>query len=178
MTCYLTLTSLRVYMSITRGVISGAITSQYLLEKSRIVFQVKLNAHTRTCMHRHTNTHMGQNRSSCLLFSELTERRNLKVRVEKSIKFILSISANHAFIRILHLYEHPWRHTHATWCTNMDVHHHLCTYVMWTCFCPQAKSERNYHIFYEMLAGLPPNEKHPLYLQEAETYYYLNQVGF
>lgn len=46
------------------------------------------------------------------------------------------------------------------------------------CLCvhPQAKSERNYHIFYEMLAGLPPHEKHPLYLQEAETYYYLNQV--
>ncbi|XP_028303243.1 unconventional myosin-XV isoform X2 [Gouania willdenowi] len=41
----------------------------------------------------------------------------------------------------------------------------------------QAKSERNYHIFYEMLAGLPPNEKHMLYLQEAETYYYLNQGG-
>lgn len=44
------------------------------------------------------------------------------------------------------------------------------------CVCPQAKSERNYHIFYEMLAGLPPNEKRSLYLQEAETYYYLNQV--
>ncbi|XP_034452723.1 unconventional myosin-XV [Hippoglossus hippoglossus] len=41
----------------------------------------------------------------------------------------------------------------------------------------QAKSERNYHIFYEMLAGLPPHEKTPLYLQEAETYYYLNQGG-
>ncbi|KAF6736431.1 Unconventional myosin-XV [Oryzias melastigma] len=41
----------------------------------------------------------------------------------------------------------------------------------------QAKSERNYHIFYELLAGLPPNEKHSLYLQEAETYYYLNQGG-
>uniref|UniRef100_A0AAV2LKU1 Myosin motor domain-containing protein n=1 Tax=Knipowitschia caucasica TaxID=637954 RepID=A0AAV2LKU1_KNICA len=41
----------------------------------------------------------------------------------------------------------------------------------------QAKSERNYHIFYEMLAGLPPEEKIPLYLQEAETYYYLNQGG-
>lgn len=47
---------------------------------------------------------------------------------------------------------------------------------MYLYFHPQAKSERNYHIFYEMLAGLPPNEKHPLYLQEAETYYYLNQV--
>ncbi|XP_069022746.1 unconventional myosin-XV-like [Embiotoca jacksoni] len=41
----------------------------------------------------------------------------------------------------------------------------------------QAKLERNYHIFYEMLAGLPPNEKRSLYLQEAETYYYLNQGG-
>ncbi|KAM9315347.1 unconventional myosin-XV [Pholidichthys leucotaenia] len=41
----------------------------------------------------------------------------------------------------------------------------------------QAKSERNYHIFYEMLAGLPLHEKHSLYLQEAETYYYLNQGG-
>ncbi|XP_037545758.1 unconventional myosin-XV-like [Nematolebias whitei] len=41
----------------------------------------------------------------------------------------------------------------------------------------QAKSERNYHIFYEMLAGLPLNEKRLLYLQEAETYYYLNQGG-
>ncbi|CAK6980016.1 unconventional myosin-XV [Scomber scombrus] len=41
----------------------------------------------------------------------------------------------------------------------------------------QAKSERNYHIFYEMLAGLPLHEKRSLYLQEAETYYYLNQGG-
>ncbi|KAM8842059.1 uncharacterized protein myo15ab isoform 4-T5 [Synchiropus picturatus] len=41
----------------------------------------------------------------------------------------------------------------------------------------QAKSERNYHIFYEMLAGLPPEEKRALYLQEAETYFYLNQGG-
>ncbi|XP_014911600.1 unconventional myosin-XV-like isoform X2 [Poecilia latipinna] len=41
----------------------------------------------------------------------------------------------------------------------------------------QAKSERNYHIFYEMLAGLSPHEKCSLYLQEAETYYYLNQGG-
>ncbi|KAK2817299.1 hypothetical protein Q5P01_025490 [Channa striata] len=41
----------------------------------------------------------------------------------------------------------------------------------------QAKSERNYHIFYEMLAGLPPHEKRSLYLQEPETYYYLNQGG-
>ncbi|KAG7316984.1 hypothetical protein KOW79_019282 [Hemibagrus wyckioides] len=41
----------------------------------------------------------------------------------------------------------------------------------------KAKDERNYHIFYEMLAGLPSQQKQSLYLQEAETYYYLNQGG-
>ncbi|XP_072298739.1 unconventional myosin-XV [Eucyclogobius newberryi] len=41
----------------------------------------------------------------------------------------------------------------------------------------QAKDERNYHIFYEMLAGLPSQQKRAFYLQGAETYYYLNQGG-
>uniref|UniRef100_A0A673K1D4 Unconventional myosin-XV-like n=1 Tax=Sinocyclocheilus rhinocerous TaxID=307959 RepID=A0A673K1D4_9TELE len=41
----------------------------------------------------------------------------------------------------------------------------------------QAKDERNYHIFYEMLVGLPSQQKQSLYLQDAETYYYLNQGG-
>nr|XP_061804993.1 unconventional myosin-XV-like [Nerophis lumbriciformis] len=41
----------------------------------------------------------------------------------------------------------------------------------------QAKDERNYHIFYEMLAGLSSQQKQTFYLQEAETYYYLNQGG-
>ncbi|XP_063788896.1 unconventional myosin-XV [Pseudophryne corroboree] len=41
----------------------------------------------------------------------------------------------------------------------------------------QAKNERNYHIFYEMLAGLPSQQKQIFYLQDAETYYYLNQGG-
>ncbi|XP_034151053.1 unconventional myosin-XV [Esox lucius] len=41
----------------------------------------------------------------------------------------------------------------------------------------QAKDERNYHIFYEMLAGLPTQQRQTFYLQEAETYYYLNQGG-
>ncbi|XP_068102481.1 unconventional myosin-XV [Hyperolius riggenbachi] len=41
----------------------------------------------------------------------------------------------------------------------------------------QAKNERNYHIFYEMLAGLPAQQKQMFYLQDAETYYYLNQGG-
>ncbi|NXJ92310.1 MYO15 protein, partial [Corythaixoides concolor] len=41
----------------------------------------------------------------------------------------------------------------------------------------QAKSERNYHIFYEMLAGLPAQQRQRYCLQGAETYYYLNQGG-
>ncbi|XP_063042858.1 unconventional myosin-XV [Engraulis encrasicolus] len=41
----------------------------------------------------------------------------------------------------------------------------------------QAKDERNYHIFYEMLAGIPAQLRRSFYLQEAETYYYLNQGG-
>lgn len=42
---------------------------------------------------------------------------------------------------------------------------------------PQAKSERNYHIFYEMLVGLPAQQRQRYCLQGAETYYYLNQVA-
>ncbi|XP_043925992.1 unconventional myosin-XV [Protopterus annectens] len=41
----------------------------------------------------------------------------------------------------------------------------------------QAKNERNYHIFYEMLAGLPGQQKQKYQLQDADTYYYLNQGG-
>ncbi|XP_008933698.1 PREDICTED: unconventional myosin-XV-like, partial [Merops nubicus] len=41
----------------------------------------------------------------------------------------------------------------------------------------QAKTERNYHIFYEMLAGLPAQQRQRYCLQGAETYYYLNQGG-
>ncbi|TRZ17116.1 hypothetical protein HGM15179_010015 [Zosterops borbonicus] len=40
-----------------------------------------------------------------------------------------------------------------------------------------AKTERNYHIFYEMLAGLPSQQRQRYCLQGAETYYYLNQGG-
>ncbi|PKU38222.1 unconventional myosin-xv-like [Limosa lapponica baueri] len=39
----------------------------------------------------------------------------------------------------------------------------------------QAHGERNYHVFYELLAGLPVEQKEKLYLQEAESYFYLNQ---
>ncbi|NWX24870.1 MYO15 protein, partial [Aegotheles bennettii] len=39
----------------------------------------------------------------------------------------------------------------------------------------QARGERNYHVFYELLAGLPVKKKEELYLHEAESYFYLNQ---
>ncbi|XP_035260130.1 unconventional myosin-XV [Anguilla anguilla] len=41
----------------------------------------------------------------------------------------------------------------------------------------QANGERNYHVFYELLAGMNQWDKQDLYLQGAETYYYLNQGG-
>ncbi|NXX31505.1 MYO15 protein, partial [Nicator chloris] len=39
----------------------------------------------------------------------------------------------------------------------------------------QAHGERNYHVFYELLAGLPVEQKEEMYLQEADSYFYLNQ---
>ncbi|XP_019357230.1 PREDICTED: unconventional myosin-XV-like [Gavialis gangeticus] len=39
----------------------------------------------------------------------------------------------------------------------------------------QARGERSYHVFYELLAGLSMEQKEQMYLQEAETYFYLNQ---
>ncbi|NWX60008.1 MYO15 protein, partial [Promerops cafer] len=39
----------------------------------------------------------------------------------------------------------------------------------------QAHGERNYHVFYELLSGLPVEQKEEMYLQEAESYFYLNQ---
>lgn len=41
----------------------------------------------------------------------------------------------------------------------------------------QAQDERNYHVFYCMLAGLAKDEKHKLELQDASKYYYLTQGG-
>ncbi|XP_041077515.1 unconventional myosin-XV-like [Polyodon spathula] len=41
----------------------------------------------------------------------------------------------------------------------------------------QAQGERSYHVFYEMLKGLSDMQKQELYLQEPETYFYLNQGG-
>ncbi|CCF60415.1 hypothetical protein KAFR_0K00600 [Kazachstania africana CBS 2517] len=39
----------------------------------------------------------------------------------------------------------------------------------------QPESERNYHIFYQMIMGLPQHAKSQLNLKEPEHYYYLNQ---
>ncbi|KAL8163222.1 UNVERIFIED_CONTAM: hypothetical protein K2H54_014901 [Gekko kuhli] len=41
----------------------------------------------------------------------------------------------------------------------------------------QGCGERSFHVFYELLAGLPIGQKEELYLQEAETYFYLNQAS-
>lgn len=39
----------------------------------------------------------------------------------------------------------------------------------------QAKNERNYHVFYYMLAGSTPEEKEALHLSKPSAYFYLNQ---
>ncbi|XP_031570489.1 unconventional myosin-IXa-like [Actinia tenebrosa] len=39
----------------------------------------------------------------------------------------------------------------------------------------QAPEERNYHVFYYLLAGAPPELKEALYLTDPQDYYYLNQ---
>lgn len=41
----------------------------------------------------------------------------------------------------------------------------------------QASDERNYHIFYCMLAGLSKEEKSRLEVQDASKFYYLTQGG-
>lgn len=41
----------------------------------------------------------------------------------------------------------------------------------------QAQDERNYHVFYELLAGLTGEEKEKYGLQTADKYFYLNQGG-
>jgi hypothetical protein len=41
----------------------------------------------------------------------------------------------------------------------------------------QAPDERNYHIFYNLISGLKPDERKELSLQSADDYHYLNQSG-
>lgn len=66
--------------------------------------------------------------------------------------------------------EHAW----ACLCGVTEVANSLLCFHLPTL---QAKNERNYHIFYELLAGLPAQLRQAFSLQEAETYYYLNQVS-
>ena len=39
-----------------------------------------------------------------------------------------------------------------------------------------APEERNFHVFYEMLAGLAPEQRERYGLMSHEKYFYLNQV--
>uniref|UniRef100_A0A8V0X7R8 Myosin X n=1 Tax=Gallus gallus TaxID=9031 RepID=A0A8V0X7R8_CHICK len=41
----------------------------------------------------------------------------------------------------------------------------------------QNPGERNYHIFYALLAGIEEREKDAFYLSVPENYHYLNQSG-
>ena len=41
----------------------------------------------------------------------------------------------------------------------------------------QATEERNYHVFYEMLLGLPESQRQSYGLLTPEKYFYLNQGG-
>lgn len=41
----------------------------------------------------------------------------------------------------------------------------------------QAAEERNYHVFYEMLLGLPESQRQSYGLLTPEKYFYLNQGG-
>lgn len=41
---------------------------------------------------------------------------------------------------------------------------------------PKAQTERSFHVFYELLAGLDSEDREKLSLQGPEAYYYLNQV--
>ena len=43
--------------------------------------------------------------------------------------------------------------------------------------CCQAKNERNYHVFYYLLAGASESEKNSLALLPPHKYHYLNQVS-
>ena len=50
------------------------------------------------------------------------------------------------------------------------VYHHI------SFVCYQLEDERNYHIFYRMLRGLPRDQLKALGLTKPDDYYYLTQV--
>lgn len=41
----------------------------------------------------------------------------------------------------------------------------------------QPETERNYHIFYQLLSGLPPSDLKSMGLEDASNFFYLNQGG-
>lgn len=41
----------------------------------------------------------------------------------------------------------------------------------------QGQGERGYHIFYQMIKGLKPDEKEKCFLKKAEEYEFLNKSG-
>lgn len=43
--------------------------------------------------------------------------------------------------------------------------------------CSQGNNERNYHVFYYLLAGTTEIERQQLHLQNVESYNYLNKVN-
>lgn len=56
--------------------------------------------------------------------------------------------------------------------------HHTSTYLIVTEMCSdaQAPEERNYHVFYYMLMGMPADQKKTLSLGTAAEYKYLTMV--
>lgn len=44
--------------------------------------------------------------------------------------------------------------------------------------CSQGRNERNYHVFYYLLAGASESEKQLLHLQKTENYNYLSKVCY
>lgn len=43
--------------------------------------------------------------------------------------------------------------------------------------CSQGRGERNYHVFYYLLAGASDEDRHSLHLKKIESYHYLNRSG-
>lgn len=100
MNCYLTQTAC---VCPTRGEISGAITSQYLLEKSRIVFQVR-----RT--HLHTHTQQQVRLESSYLWVTVRKRRmsgHAAWSVSLASPLFLYCTSWSAHLHIWFIY-HPW----------------------------------------------------------------------